>query len=68
MRRLRMATNVECFEADYGSNWFLPSVGLALLCLYLLILNVEAGSQLKAVCDVAIGEDALTLCLQYGAR
>lgn len=50
------------------STWFLATVGLSLLCIYLAILNIQGWLQLEAVCEVAMSKDALTLCLQYGAR
>jgi len=50
------------------STWFLPAIGLSLLCIYLVGLNFETWGRLEAVCDVAMSQDALSLCLQYGAR
>lgn len=50
------------------SKWFLPAIGLGLLCMYLMGLNVQTWSRLEAVCEVAMSKDALSLCLQYGAR
>lgn len=49
-------------------TWVLPAIGLGLLCIYLVGLNVEAWGRLEAVCEVAMSQDALSLCLQYGAR
>ncbi len=50
------------------SKWFLSGIGLGLLCIYLLALNFETWGRLEAVCEVAMSQDALSLCLQYGAR
>ncbi len=50
------------------SDWLLPAVALILFCIYLAVTSAEAWMKLEAVCDVAIGEGALSLCLQYGAR
>jgi len=50
------------------SKWFLPAIGLALLCIYLVGLNVQTWFRLEAVCEAAMSQDALSLCLQYGAR
>jgi hypothetical protein len=50
------------------SKWFLPVIGLGLLCIYLVGLNFETWGRLEAVCEVAMSHDALSLCLQYGAR
>jgi hypothetical protein len=50
------------------SRWFLSAIGLGLLCIYLVALNFETSGRLEAVCEVAMSQDALSLCLQYGAR
>lgn len=50
------------------SRWFLSAIGLGLLCIYLGALNFETSGRLEAVCEVAMSQDALSLCLQYGAR
>jgi hypothetical protein len=57
------------FEPRHDSTtWFLATISLSLLCIYLAILNIQGWLQLEAVCEVAMSKDALTLCLQYGAR
>jgi hypothetical protein len=65
------ATDLEAAVAEppQGSTtWFLATIGLSLLCFYLAIVNIQGWLQLEAVCEVAMSKDALTLCLQYGAR
>jgi hypothetical protein len=62
-------TDLDAPVAEHrDSTWFLATVGLVLLCIYLAILNIQGWLQLEAVCEVAMSKDALTLCLQYGAR
>jgi hypothetical protein len=41
---------------------------LGLLCIYLVALNFETSGRLEAVCEVAMSQEALSLCLQYGSR
>lgn len=53
---------------DSDSKWVLPAIGVGLLCIYLVGLNIETWGRLEAVCEVAMSQDALSLCLQYGAR
>jgi hypothetical protein len=50
------------------SSWFLSAIGLGLLCIYLVALNFETSGRLEAVCEVAMSQEALSLCLQYGSR
>ena len=64
-------TSIDALDIDHASDnsrWLLPAVGLGLFCIYLAILNIEAWGRLEAVCEVAMSKDALTLCLQFGAR
>lgn len=65
------ATDLEAAIAEPrhdSTTWFLATIGLSLLCVYLAIVNIQGWLQLEAVCEVAMSKDALTLCLQYGAR
>ncbi|WP_156137422.1 hypothetical protein [Methyloceanibacter caenitepidi] len=75
LRRLSTESSADVVQIDLqdqaagrGSTWFLIAVGLGLFCVYLAISYLEAWIQLQAVCEAAIGRDALMLCLQYGAQ